>query len=135
MASWATRAIDEVPVVTDTDDEDPIWHPLQHFFGLSAFGANVFVARHVGQTLVEEHDERASGQEELYLVLDGEAEFELDGEHVRAPRGTAVAVSEPAVRRHAVARSAGTALLAVGAAPGSFATTWQTSHFTDLPRA
>jgi AraC-like ligand binding domain len=135
MARWAARTISEVPNVTDGDADDPDWHPLQHFFGLTAFGANVFVARREGQTLVEEHDERRSGQEELYLVLDGEADFELDGERVHAARGTVVAVPDPSVRRSAVARSAGTTLFAVGSRPGAFATTWRESHFADLPRA
>jgi hypothetical protein len=41
---------------------------------------NLFVASRADQTLVEEHDERTSGQQELYLILEGEAVFELDGE-------------------------------------------------------
>ena len=134
MARWAARNLSEIPKVTDGGPDDPDWHPLQHFFGLTAFGANVFVAKRADETLVEEHDERASGQQELYLVLEGEADFELDGEHVRAIRGTVVAVPDPSVKRRAVARSAGAALLAVGSRPGSFATTWSESHFTGVPR-
>lgn len=49
----------------------------------------MFVATRGDETLVEKHDERGSGQEELYLVLDGEAEFELDGERLHATRGDA----------------------------------------------
>ena len=134
MPRWIVRSIDDVPTVPGGAD-DPIWHPLQHYFGLSAFGANVFVAREDGQTLVDEHDEIGSGQEELYLVLEGRATFELDGEAVAAERGTAVAVTEPAVRRSAFAEAAGTALLVVGVRPGSFETTWRESHFVDVPRA
>ena len=126
--------IGDVPTVRGEAD-DPAWHPLQHHFGLTAFGANVFVAREDGQTLVEEHDETTSRQEELYVVLEGDATFELDGKRVAAPQGTAVAVIEPAVRRKAVARSAGTALLVVGVCPGAFETTWRQTHFADIPRA
>ena len=122
-------------MVPDGAAEDPVWHPLQHFFGLTAFGANVFVATDAEQTLVELHDERESGQQELYLVMDGDAEFELDEDTLVATSGTVVAVPEPAVRRRAVARSPGTALLAVGARPGCFATTWRASHFAQVPRA
>lgn len=42
-----------------------------------------------------EHDEAtegATGHEELYLVLDGEATFTLDGATVAAPKGTIVHV-------------------------------------------
>ena len=129
------RSLREIPLVADGESDDPDWHPLQYFFGLTAFGANVFVAGTEGQTLVDEHDERASGQEELYVVLAGEAEFELDGEKVRVARGAVVAVPEPSVRRRAVACLSGTTLLVIGAAPGCFTTTWRASHFAGLPRA
>jgi hypothetical protein len=135
MPSWAVRNIAEIPRVTASEPDDPDWRPLQHFFGLTAFGANIFIAHREGQTLVEEHDERASGQEELYLVLDGEADFELDGRRVRVAGGALVAVADPSVRRRAVARREGTTMLAIGAKPGCFSTTWNASHFADVPRA
>jgi hypothetical protein len=132
---WAARRVEEIPPVPGGDEHDPDWRPLQHFFGLTAFGANVFVAQRGDETLVEEHDERGSGQEELYLVLDGEAEFELDGESLVAERGTVVALPDPAVRRRALARVPGTALLAVGTRPGCFETTWRSEHFENVPQA
>jgi hypothetical protein len=135
MAGWAVCELSEIPKVTDGDPGDPDWHPLQHFFGLTAFGANVFVATRGDETLVAEHDEQASGQEELYLMLDGEAEFELDGKRVLATRGTVVAVMDPSVKRRAVARTPRATLLAVGSRPGAFATTWRETHFADVPRA
>ncbi len=135
MAGWAVSEIGEVPTVPGSAAEDPEWHPLQHFFGLTTFGANVFVAVNGHETLVAEHDERSSGQQELYLVLDGEAEFELAGERIRATKGTAIAVTDPAVRRRANARAPGTTLLAVGASEGPFSTTWRKSHFEHVPRA
>jgi quercetin dioxygenase-like cupin family protein len=131
---WAARSLGELPEVPAEAPFDPVWHPLQHAFGLSAFGANVFVARRGDEVLVEEHDEAGSGQEELYLVLEGEVAFTVDGEAFAARRGTAVAVLEPSVRRSAVARSAGAALLAVGTRPGCFATTWRESYFSGVPR-
>ena len=72
MAGWAARNIAEIPKVTDGDPDDPDWHPLQHFFGLATFGANVFVATQGNETLVAEHDEQSSGQQELYVVLEGQ---------------------------------------------------------------
>jgi quercetin dioxygenase-like cupin family protein len=133
--SWAVRRLDDVPPVPRTDEGDPDWRPLQHFFGLTAFGANVFVARRGDETLVEEHDERASGQEELYLVLEGEVAFTLDGEELAATAGTVVAVPDPAVRREAVARTAGARILAVGAKPvGGFRSTWSPHWFEHVPQ-
>jgi hypothetical protein len=134
MRGWAAARLDEVPPVTDGDPGDPEWRPLQHAFGLTAFGANAFVARAAGEQLVHPHDERASGQEELYVVLEGTVAFEVGGERLDAVRGTVVAVRDPALERSAVARSAGAALLVVGAAPGAFASTWQADHFRGLRR-
>lgn len=135
MAGWVVREIGEIPRVPRGDADDPDWHPLQHFFGLTAFGANVFVAVSGHETLVAKHDERSSAQQELYLVLEGEADFELAGKHIRATKGTAIAVTDPTVMRHAVARAPGTVLLAVGASEGPFSTTWRKSHFENIPRA
>jgi hypothetical protein len=133
MARWTLREIEAMPTVSNGEPGDPSWYPLQHVLGIDSFGANVFVATEDGQTLVEDHDERTSGQQELYLLLEGRAIFVLDGEEVPAGRGAALAVTDPAVRRSARALSAGTALLIVGAGQGRFTSTWDTGHFRDIP--
>jgi uncharacterized cupin superfamily protein len=134
MARWIARSITSLPQVSDGEPDDPTWYPLQHALGIDTFGANVLVASRADQTLVEEHDERASGQQELYLVLEGEAAFELDGERARLDKGTALAVTDPAVRRSARALMPGTALLIVGAGDEPFRSTWNPRHFGDIPR-
>jgi mannose-6-phosphate isomerase-like protein (cupin superfamily) len=101
----------------------------------STFGANVFVATKGYETLVAAHDERSSGQQEMYLVLEGEADFELAGVQVRATRGTVIAVIDATVTRRAVACAPGTMLLAIGAGQGPFSSTWRESHFENVPRA
>lgn len=125
--------IDALPVVSDGGPDDPQWHPLQHSLGIDTFGANVFVASHTGQTLVEEHDEAESGQQELYLVLEGLVDFMVDGEHVRGLTQSALAITDPSVRRSAKAAAPGTRLLVVGAS-GPFESTWDAGHFTGIPR-
>ena len=127
---WAARRLDEIPRVP----AEPDWRPLQHVFGLTAFGANVFTATRGGETLVEAHDETESGQEELYVVLEGEVQFELDGESFVAERGTVVAVPEPSVTRRAVGRTPGASLLVVGSPPGCFESTWRGEHFETVPQ-
>lgn len=134
MARWTVRAIAEMPVVSDGGPNDPVWYPLQHALGIDTFGINLFVAREAGQTIVEDHDERASGQQELYLCLEGEAVFMLDGERAPLERGAALAITEPSVRRSAKAGSRGTTVLVVGAGQSRFASTWNASHFADIPR-
>ena len=123
-----------IPTVSDGGPGEPTWYPLQHALGIDTFGANLFVATHADQPLVDDHDERESGQQELYLVLEGEVAFRLDADEVRLGRGSAVAVTEPSVRRSASALREGTALLIIGAGPATFRSTWNSSHFSDIPR-
>jgi len=87
--------------------------PVREHLGIHAFGINAFTAGEDG-TLINEHDEAGSGQEELYIVLDGKATFEIDGETVEAPSGTFVSVG-PESRRKATGDAT---ILAVGGTPG-----------------
>jgi uncharacterized cupin superfamily protein len=134
VARWTVRKIATIPTVSDGGTDDPTWYPLQHALGIDTFGANLFLATHADQTLVEVHDERASGQQELYLVLDGEVGFELDGEETRLERGSALAVTDPSVRRTATALRDRTSLLVIGASAQPFRSTWDAGHFGDIPR-
>ena len=124
----------ELPTVSDSSLDDPTWYPVQHALGIDTFGVNLFVATRADQTLVEEHDERSSAQQELYVVLEGEVLFQLDGEEARLDRGTAVAVTDPAVRRSARALSPGARLLIVGAGRDPFTSSWNPEHFSEIPR-
>jgi hypothetical protein len=134
MPGWAARALDDLPRAADAEPGAP-WYPLQHAFGLTAFGANVFVAGKPGHVLVEPHDESGSGQEELYLVLRGSAEFTLDGTDVRGAAFFVVAVRDPRVVRSAVGLEADTTLLVLGGRPTDrFESTWLPSHFEGVPR-
>jgi len=87
--------------------------PVREHLGIHAFGVNAFTPSDEG-TLIGEHTESGSGQEELYLVLDGNATFEIEGEQFDAPAGTFVYVPPEAKRK---ATGEGT-VLAIGATPG-----------------
>ena len=87
--------------------------PVREHLGIHAFGINAYKPGDDG-TLIGEHTESGSGQEELYIVLDGTATFEIDGETVEAPAGTFVSV-RPESRRKATGDGT---VLAVGATPG-----------------
>ena len=134
MSYWAKR-LDEVPLVP-TDDPDAFdWYPIQHHLRLGAFGVNGF-GGDAGTMLVAEHDERESGQEELYVVVRGAARFTLSGETFDVPAIAFVALPDPAVPREAEAIEDRTVLLAIGApADSGFATTWRREHFEQVPRA
>jgi hypothetical protein len=87
--------------------------PVREHLGIHAFGINAYTPGEDGE-LISEHDESGSGQEELYIVLDGKATFEVDGEKVDAPPGTFVFV-RPEARRKATGEGT---ILALGATPG-----------------
>ena len=134
-SGWAVDRLDELPSVpTVTDPGDPDWKPVAHYFGLTAFGINLYTARTTGVVLAGEHDESGSGHEEVYIVTAGRVRFTLDGEQVEGAAGTVVAVRDPAVRRSALALEAGAAILAVGSRPGCFESTWRPEHTASVPR-
>src|SRR5207342_7942 len=87
--------------------------PVREHFGIHGFGINAYTPSEDG-TLINEHDESGSSQEELYIVLDGKATFEVDGETFEAPAGTFVSV-RPESRRKATGDGT---VLALGATPG-----------------
>jgi quercetin dioxygenase-like cupin family protein len=87
--------------------------PVREQLGIHSFGMNARTAGEDG-TLVNEHTEGEGGQEEVYVVLDGTATFELDDETVEAPPGTFVSVP-PEVRRKATGDAT---VLVIGGTPG-----------------
>jgi tetratricopeptide (TPR) repeat protein len=115
MSSYQVAHFSEVQVM---DDGRCPLRPIRHHFGITTFGVTTWTASAAGDRLINEHDESDLGQEELYLVLEGRARFELDGETVGAGPGTFV-YAPAAVKRTAFAEEAGTTLVAMGGgAPG-----------------
>jgi hypothetical protein len=131
LPRFAVHRLDEIPTVPDADVD---WHPLQHYFGLNTFGANLFIARDPGDELIAEHDESESAQQELYLVLRGAVRFTFDGETRDAPAISVAAVPDATVRRAAVALEPGATMLALGAPPGEYASTWRPAWFESVPK-
>ena len=127
--------VSSVPPVGASDPGEPLWRPVRAHFGIRAFGVNVWEARSAGDPVIELHDEISNGtaaHEELYFVASGHATFTAGNEEIDAPAGTLVFVRDPAVARSAIAREAGTTVLAVGAAPGrAFSVSpWECKHLT-----
>ena len=105
--------IDGIPVLGTL-----VWKPVRKTLGITAFGINAYTAANAGDEVVERHDETPLGHEEVYAVVAGHAVFTVDGEEVDAPAGTLVYLDDPAQTRSAVAREAGTTVLAIGGRPG-----------------
>lgn len=95
-----------------------VWKPVRRELGVTAFGINAYTAASAGDEVVEDHTEEQLGHEEIYVVVAGHAIFTVDGEEVDAPTGTLIFLDDPAQRRSAVARDAGTTVLAIGGVPG-----------------
>jgi len=86
--------------------------PLREHLGIHSFGINAIKSDADG-LIVNEHDE-AGGQEEVYVVLDGTATFEVDGETFEAPAGTFISV-RPESKRKATGNAT---ILALGGTEG-----------------
>ena len=111
MSGYAATHLDDI-------EQRDVWIPVRSHFGIGAFGTNAYRAKEAGDAVIGEHSELMAKHEELYVVLNGHATFTVGGEQVDAPAGTLVFVSDPAARRGAVAKEAGTTVLVVGAKPG-----------------
>jgi tetratricopeptide (TPR) repeat protein len=116
MSGYTASHLDEID---ELDDGRCPWRPVRHHFGITSFGINAWTGRAVGDRIINEHDEAdvEDMSEELYLVTQGRAVFELDGERREAPAGTIVFV-QPAVKRTAFAEEPGTTIISVGGVPG-----------------
>jgi len=84
--------------------------------GVLAFGLQVLDLP-PGFTDYPEHDHVRDGQEEVYVVLSGSAEFTVAGEQIGADAGSLVRI-EPAAKRKLVPGPQGVRILAIGCAPG-----------------
>ena len=117
-AKYVTAHIDEIPSIPYEWAPETEWKPLRRYFGIGSFGTNLFRAPASGAVLTEDHTEdpdSGTRHEELYLVVKG------------APRSRSMVRSStrrparsctsriPRALAGAVARDAGTVLMAVGA--------------------
>lgn len=119
---YTVARLAEIPEFSSPDGDDLgyAFHMVRRHLGIQSFGVNAMVATSDGATVVVEHSELEEGvqHEELYYVAHGHATFEIDSQSVDAPEGTFVHVPDPASKRMAVAKAAGTVIIAVGGQPG-----------------
>ncbi len=113
MAAYSVTRFD---AIDEVDDGGAPYRPVRHHFGIASFGVNSLTGRKTADRITNEHSEE-DDQEELYLVLQGRAAFELDGERVDAPTGTLV-FAAPGVKRTAFSEEDGTTIVVVGGKPG-----------------
>ncbi len=108
-----------------------MWLPVRRPLGITAFGINAYTAANAADEVVEDHTELVD--EEVYVVIRGHATFTIDGEEIDAPWGTIVFLDDLEQRRHAIAKEAGTTVLALGGRPGAHRTSSWEYIFPSLP--
>lgn len=114
------------------DDMEPIFGGFflraRASLGVSSFGMQILNFPPNGGEFYPNHNHAESGQEEVYLVLDGSADFDIDGESVRAEPETAIRVGST-TKRKIHAGSKGACILALGGVPGA---AYSPPAFTEL---
>ena len=106
-------------IAPDATDDGRRRFDVRRKLDITAFGVQAYSAPS-GVDIIRAHDETLlgeAGQEELYIVLNGAATFEIDGESIEAPEGSLVQV-RPTSTRKATATEDGTTILIVGGTPG-----------------
>ncbi len=92
----------------------PKWALARKSLGVTSFGMNI-VELSPGES-IPEHDEVDRDQEEVFVTLDGEAIFVIDGDEHAAPAGT-YARLDPEPVRTVVNRSDSAATVLIVSAP------------------
>lgn len=90
---------------------------VRRVLGVEAFGINWFEIP--PNTEGREHDEIATGQEEVNVIVRGSGTYRIDGEEVDVEVGTFLRF-DPGTTRMPIAGRDGMTMIAVGARPGSY---------------
>jgi uncharacterized cupin superfamily protein len=96
--------------------------------GVKSFGMQVMNFPPNGGEGYPNHDHAESGQEEVYFVLQGAADFDVEGEHVHLEPGAALRVGAT-TKRKITTGAEGAQILALGGVPGGV---YSAPEFTEL---
>ncbi len=117
MSEITVKPIDEVEPYRGPGELHGIeFKPVGRALGVTAWGMNVLKLA-PGTSTYPEHDHVDDGQEEVYLVLEGDATLRAGERDWRLERGDMVRVP-PGVKRNWEPGERGATLLAIGATPG-----------------
>ena len=100
--------------LSDFERPFPKWALARKSLGLQSFGMNV-VELPPGET-IPEHDETLTDQEEVFIILPGDATMVIDGQDHPAPAGTFTRL-DPEPQRTVVNRSDGDVTVLIVSAP------------------
>jgi mannose-6-phosphate isomerase-like protein (cupin superfamily) len=122
MSDYTVKRFDEMEPILGG-----VFRRARASLGASAFGMQV-LEMPAGADFYPNHDHAHDGQEEVYVVLGGSADFDIDGERVHVEPETAVRVA-PRTKRQIHPGPDGVRILAVGGVPDG---TYTAPDFTDL---
>ena len=122
MAGFAVKRIDEMEAIFFGS-----FKKARAELGITSFGIQV-IDMPPNAEQYPEHDHSEDGQEEVYIVLKGSGEIEIDGERHPIDPDTFVRVSA-GTRRKLFPGDEGMRILAVGGIPGK---PYQLKEFTEL---
>lgn len=111
MSEYTVKQIDEMQAL-----HDGIVKLAGAELGVESFGLQVLDFP-TGFADYPEHDHSHDGQEEVYVVLRGSGEFEIDGERVSMDPGRLVRIAA-GCRRRLEPGPDGVRILAIGCTPG-----------------
>jgi quercetin dioxygenase-like cupin family protein len=106
------RRLDELPAYGRG-----VFQPVAVPLGVKSFGMNI-MRWPPHSSAHPEHDERGSGQEEVYLVLSGSGRLVVGSEEIALERGVVVRVG-PDERRQLLTDDDALEVLCLGAVPGA----------------
>jgi uncharacterized cupin superfamily protein len=112
--NWKVQHISDVPPMKDGMSKG--WKSVRWHMGIESFGVNA-VTKPKGEWLTPVHDEENEKQDELFVVMEGSAEFHLDGETIKAGPGTLVSAKPPA-KRGVLSLKTPTTILIIGSPIG-----------------
>jgi uncharacterized cupin superfamily protein len=111
MGEYTVKRIDELEAIYGGS-----FKRARAELGVSSFGMQV-IDLPPSVTGYPEHDHGQDGQEEVYVVLRGSADMDIDGEHVTIDPDTLVRVAA-GTKRKVVPGDKGARLLVIGGIPG-----------------
>ncbi|MEA2310679.1 MAG: hypothetical protein QOE28_647 [Solirubrobacteraceae bacterium] len=122
MGDYTVKRFDEMEPILGG-----VFRRARASLGASAFGLQVLELP-AGAEFYPNHDHTDDGQEEVYVVIGGSADFDIDGDRVHVEPDTAVRVA-PASKRQILPGAEGVRIIAIGAPSGGG---YQAPAFTDL---
>ena len=116
MSDVTVKRLDELDAYQGKPGDPRVFLYAAKGLGVTAWGMNVLELP-AGWAHYPDHDHTKDGQEEVYVVLEGNATLEAGGKQFPLHRGVLVRVG-PETKRKLVPGPNGVTLLALGGTPG-----------------